>query len=160
MSQPTSILSRAIGRHGPVVVVVLALLCACRPTPGSLPAAAGADASPAAGPAGASGPPAASGAAAGSRIPERFQGLWARDARACESPAHESKLTLDAGRIGFHESEGPVRAVRVDGDLLTVVSTLSGEGVSRDASHDFRLGAEGTTLTALQGGLVRVRCPP
>lgn len=140
--------------------LVLALLSACSSNPGTPPVTSGADASARAEPAAHNAPPASSDAGTGTRIPERFQGLWAREARACESPAHESKLTLDAGRIGFHESEGPVQAVRVDGDLLTVVSTLSGEGVSREASLDFRLGADGATLTALQGGLVRVRCPP
>ena len=147
-------------RFAPMALLVL--LAACEENPGS-PASSARAASPAPQGEPAHGSEAPADRAAGrdgTRVPERFQGMWARSNDACATPAHESKLTLDAGRIGFHESEGPVLRTIEHDDTLTVVSLLSGEGESREATHRFRLAPDGATLTAIEGGLVRVRCPP
>src|SRR5690606_35176110 len=37
-------------------------------------------------------------------VPERFRGDYAADTPACSTSAHESRLTIGAWRIRFHES--------------------------------------------------------
>ena len=91
-------------------------------------------------------------------IPERFLGAWASDAAACTTAGHESRLTIAADSLGFHESRGPVESITVDGDDLGVVVTLTGEGQTRQAAYRFTLSDAGNTLTDRESGLVRRRC--
>ena len=96
-----------------------------------------------------------------SEIPQPFRGLWAADAEACEG-ADESRLVLTADAVRFHESAGPVRAVVAGGPPeLSVAVELTGEGETRTRTYDFRLSADGDTLTDVTDGrsFVRRRCP-
>ena len=54
--------------------------------------------------------------------------------------------------------EGAV-AVEQDGDRLTLVLRMSGEGETRDATYRFGLSNDGRWLTDLDHDLVRERCP-
>ena len=91
-------------------------------------------------------------------VPARFHGNWASDAAACKVAGHESRLTIAADRIQFHESSGAVTSVASGGNDLTVTAQLSGEGETREATYRFRLSADGNTLTDAGGGMVRHRC--
>jgi hypothetical protein len=93
-----------------------------------------------------------------SSIPERFQGAWASDETACTTAGHESRLVVAADSLGFHESRGPVKEVTINGDDLTVVTQLTGEGETREATHHFNLADGGNRLTDRDSGMVRRRC--
>ncbi|QSX77846.1 hypothetical protein [Agrilutibacter solisilvae] len=90
-------------------------------------------------------------------LPARFQGTWAIDTAACAVPGHESRLVLSGDRVKFHESEGAIRSVAVNGDDVTLVAMLTGEGQTREASYRFSLSGD-ATLVDRDGGLVRTRC--
>lgn len=91
-------------------------------------------------------------------IPARFLGEWNKDAAACGSASNDSRLVIATDTIRFHESSGPVQSATVDGNELTVVARLTGEGETRDATYRFRLSADGATLTDADSGLARQRC--
>ena len=90
-------------------------------------------------------------------IPPRFQGEWNTDAAACGSGSNESRL-ISADTMRFYESSGPVQSASVDGNELTAVVRLTGEGETRDATYRFRLSADGSTLTDADSALARQRC--
>ncbi len=58
---------------------------------------------------------AVSGATIQETIPARFHGLWSENADHCGKPGHQ-RYDISARRIGFFESTGEVRNVRVRGD--------------------------------------------
>lgn len=91
-------------------------------------------------------------------IPPSFQGEWNTDAAACGSGSNESRLVISADTMRFYESSGPVQSASVDGNELTVVVRLTGEGETRDATYRFRLSADGRTLTDADSALARQRC--
>lgn len=109
------------------------------PPPGSVPAAAGEDES--------------------SIVPMRFRGDYAADTPACTTPAHESRLTIGAWRIKFHESSGAITAVEAgdDGDIA-ITAELTGEGETRQATYRLHLSDDGQTLTDTDSGMTRRRC--
>jgi hypothetical protein len=96
--------------------------------------------------------------AASATIPTPFVGRYAGTAAACGSP-DELQLTLAADRVDFWESSGVVTVAAVDGDVLSVTGSFTGEGETRSATYRFRLSADGATLTDVDHGAVRVRCP-
>ena len=80
------------------------------------------------------------------------------DATACGSGGNESRLVISADTMRFYESSGPVQSASVDGNELTVVVRLTGEGETREAIYRFRLSADGRTLTDADSALARQRC--
>ncbi|MCP9889273.1 hypothetical protein KBY96_15250 [Cyanobium sp. ATX 6A2] len=98
-------------------------------------------------------------------IPAAFQGLWMEQLRQCQpGPTDESWLQIEAGRISFYESSGPVLAVVARGAKeIAVITELSGEGSTW--LHPLRLTLDGTgqrlTLetVGVDGAMGRVRCP-
>jgi hypothetical protein len=109
--------------------------------------------------------PAASAAERLPGIPAPFQGLWMAQLRQCQAgPTDESWLRIEAGRISFYESSGPVLAVVARGsDEIAVITELSGEGSTW--LHPLRLRLDGTgqrlelETTGVDGSVARVRCP-
>ena len=99
-----------------------------------------------------------SGGDAVATIPASFQGEWNTDAAACGSGSNESRLVIAADTMRFYESSGPVQSASVDGNELTVVVRLTGEGETREATYRFRLSADGRTLTDADSALARQRC--
>ena len=91
-------------------------------------------------------------------VPAQFQGEYATDTRACNSPAHESRLTIGAWRIRFHESSGAIVAVESGRNALTITAELSGEGETREATYRFNLSDDGQILTDRDSGMKRQRC--
>ena len=94
--------------------------------------------------------------------PARFAGEWVADLKRCGTDRDDSRLRLDAYRIRFHESGGPIKAVVTRGELeLALIAELSGEGETWLACHRFRLSADHKQLTDATGEaeLVRHRCP-
>lgn len=91
-------------------------------------------------------------------VPARFQGRYAADTAACGDPAHESRLTIEAARIAFHESSGPITRVSQGPTEVSITAELTGEGETREANYGFRLSADGNTLTDVGNGAVRQRC--
>ena len=91
-------------------------------------------------------------------IPARFHGEWNSHLADCGTGNNESRLTIEATALRFYEATGSVESVRVDGDALSVDTTLSGEGVSRDRTFSYTLSADGNTLTDTDNGLARSRC--
>ena len=69
-------------------------------------------------------------------IPSRFHGEWNSHLPDCGTGNNESRLTVEAGALRFYEATAQVEAVRVDGDALSVDTTLTGEGVSRDRTFN------------------------
>ena len=93
-------------------------------------------------------------------IPARFRGEWNADLAACGTGRSDSQLTLGVRDVQFYESGGAVKSVALPTpDRLQVTLALTGEGESWTATRDFRLSADGATLTDAEGGLVRRRCP-
>jgi len=109
--------------------------------------------------------PAASAAEQLSQIPVAFQGLWMAEPRHClPGPTDESWLRIEAGRISFYESTGPVLAVVARGrEEIAVITELSGEGSTW--LHPLRLRLDGTgqrlalETVGVDGAMGRVRCP-
>ena len=91
-------------------------------------------------------------------VPAQFQGEYATDTRACNSPAHESRLTIGAWRIKFHESSGAIVAVESGRNALTITAELTGEGQTREATYRFNLSDDGQILTDRDSGMKRQRC--
>jgi len=91
-------------------------------------------------------------------VPARFQGNWASDAAACAMAGHESRLSIGADRIQFHESTGAITSVASGGNDVTITAQLTGEGETREATYRFRLSDDGNMLTDVGGGMVRHRC--
>jgi hypothetical protein len=93
-------------------------------------------------------------------IPARFRGEWNADLTACGTGRNETRLRMEERSVRFYESSGTVKAVaQPAADRLQVTLALSGEGEIWEATHEFRLSADGATLTDVAGGLVRRRCP-
>ncbi len=95
-------------------------------------------------------------------VPARFAGEWVADLKQCGADRGDSRPRLDAYRIRFHESGGPIKAVVTRGELeLALIAELSGEGETWLACHRFRLSADHKQLTDATGEaeLVRHRCP-
>lgn len=95
-------------------------------------------------------------------MPARFAGEWVADLKHCGTGRDDARLRLDADRIRFHESSGPIRAVVARGEFeIALIAELSGEGETWLACHRFRLSADHKQLTDATGeaGLVRHRCP-
>ncbi len=98
-------------------------------------------------------------------IPAAFHGLWMAEPRHCRAKAtDESWLRIEAGRINFYESSGPVLAVvrRGTGEI-GLISELSGEGSTWLHLVRLRLDAAGNRLAletlGVAGETTRVRCP-
>ncbi len=108
--------------------------------------------------------PAATAAERLSQVPSAFQGLWMAEARHCRrGPADESWLRIEAQRISFYESSGPVLAVVAQGrEEIAVILELSGEGSTW--LHPLRLKLDGTDqrlareTVGMEGAMSRVRC--
>lgn len=93
-------------------------------------------------------------------IPVPFHGLYAATAAGC-ARADETRLTVTAGELRFHESIGAVRAVAVEAPgRVRVTSDFEGEGESWRATHRLSLSNGGATLAVGGSGthFVRVRC--
>jgi hypothetical protein len=99
------------------------------------------------------------------RIPPAFHGLWMAEPRHCSARAtDESWLRIEAERISFYESTGPVLAVVGRGrDEVGLITELSGEGSTW--LHMVRLKLDGTgnrlaiATVGVEGASSRVRCP-
>ena len=95
-------------------------------------------------------------------VPARFVGEWVADLKRCGTDRDDSRLRLDADRIRFGESGGPIRAVVTRGELeLALIAELSGEGETWLACHRFRLSADHGQLIDATGEaeFARYRCP-
>lgn len=90
-------------------------------------------------------------------VPERFRGDWAANTDACTTAGHVSRLHIGSDSIRFHESEGPILSADGQGDELTLVARLTGEGETRDATYAFTLSGDGNTLSDANG-FTRQRC--
>lgn len=95
-------------------------------------------------------------------VPARFAGEWVADLKRCGTDRDDSRLRLDADRVRFRESGGPIRAVVARGESeIALIAELSGEGETWLACHRFRLSADRDRLIDATGEaeLVRYRCP-
>jgi hypothetical protein len=76
-------------------------------------------------------------------VPARFQGEWISNLKHCGTTLDESRLTIGAERIRFHESGGAIKAVVTQGDSdLALIVELSGEGETWLAYNHFRLSGD------------------
>jgi hypothetical protein len=95
-------------------------------------------------------------------VPAPFVGEWVADLKRCGTDRDDSRLRLDADRIRFHESGGPIKAVVTRGELeLALIAEMSGEGETWLACHRFRLSADRERLIDATGEaeFARYRCP-
>ena len=140
-------------------LVVAACSAPASKSDAAAPAAPAAPASPAA-PAGANG---AGGDLAA--VPAAFIGEWNSDPKDCGKGHGEGTLTIEAHRIFFYESGGPVEAVTLkEPRLIQIAAKLTGEGETWTDVTSFRLSADGKTLTDAsvpgeEQPFVRTRCP-
>lgn len=99
------------------------------------------------------------------QIPAAFQGRWMAQLRQCQAgPTDESWLRIEAARLSFYESSGPVRAVVARGSAeIAVIVELSGEGSSWLEPLRLRLDSTGQRLEVeslgVEGSMGRLRCP-
>ncbi len=62
-------------------------------------------------------------------VPAPFAGEWVADLKQCGTGRGDSRPQLDADRIRFRESGGPIRAVVARGEFeIALIAGLSGEG--------------------------------
>ena len=92
------------------------------------------------------------------QIPAGYLGSWNLDKAACGTES-EGRLTLEPRRITFYESAGPITAVLVEGNVVTIKATLTGEGTTWEQTTRFTLSADGAQLTDLSTTTLRFRCP-
>ncbi|HYG25688.1 MAG TPA: hypothetical protein VD906_02165, partial [Caulobacteraceae bacterium] len=93
-------------------------------------------------------------------VPVAYQGEWNADLNACGTGMHDSRLEIGPDTISFYESSGRIKsASEWEGGDLTILADVTGEGETRETTHTYRLSADGQTLTDLNGGLVRKKCP-
>ena len=95
-------------------------------------------------------------------VPARFQGEWNRNLADCGTANNDSRLTLTADRIAFHESAGQVAsAIVTDQTDLAITARMQGEGGAWTGTWMFRLSDARSTLTDMTtaNGMVRYRCP-
>ncbi|MEM9218038.1 MAG: hypothetical protein AAGD25_27315 [Cyanobacteria bacterium P01_F01_bin.150] len=101
-------------------------------------------------------------AAVQSTIPNQFQGLWNASLAECSNPNSDGRLLVEADRLRFYDSSGPVTEVIVQSDLEATVSVeLSGEGSTWTNVNTLELSGDRNSLTILSDGFesVRYRCP-
>ena len=98
-------------------------------------------------------------------VPAGFIGEWNSDPKDCGKGHGEGTLTIEAHRIFFYESGGPIEAVTVKAPgLIQIAAKLTGEGETWTDLTTFRLSADGKTLTdgSVPGEgnpMSRTRCP-
>jgi uncharacterized membrane protein len=104
---------------------------------------------------------AAEGPSPGGAIPAAFHGTYAASAEGC-ARGDETRMTVAAGELRFHESAGSVRSVAMEAPgRIRVAADFQGEGERWSADHRLILSADGSRLTVSGRGveLARVRCP-
>ena len=93
-------------------------------------------------------------------VPVAFQGEWNADLSACGSGTHDSRLDIGTDTIRFYESGGRIKSVSVwDSGDVTLLADIAGEGQATEGTYTYRLSADGLSLTDLNGGVVRKKCP-
>jgi hypothetical protein len=81
-------------------------------------------------------------------VPAAFIGEWNSDPKDCGKGHGEGTLTIEAHRIFFYESGGPIEAVTMkEPRLIQIAAKLTGEGETWTDVTSFRLSADGKTLT-------------
>jgi hypothetical protein len=92
-------------------------------------------------------------------IPMQFQGEW-NGLEFCETQGSDGRLEIGLNRIQFYESFGNVQEVITQGDLkMTVTAEYSSEGSTFTRTDSFELSSDRATLTHIETGSVRDRCP-
>ena len=134
------------------VLAGLSIAACSGPAPASPAAQAAPAAAPAPAPATSMTPAAARGAdgAGGdlAAVPPAFIGEWNSDPKDCGKGHGEGTLTIEAHRIFFYESGGPIEAVTMKAPgLIQIAAKLTGEGETWTDVTSFRLSADGKTLT-------------
>lgn len=135
---------------------------AAQAAPAAAPAPAAVAAPAAATPAAATGADGAGGDQA--TVPAAFIGEWNSDPKDCGKGHGEGTLTIEAHRIFFYESGGPIEAVTLKSPReIAIAARLTGEGETWTDVTSFRLSADGKTLTdaSVPGEaqpFVRTRC--
>ncbi len=94
-------------------------------------------------------------------IPASLQGQWAGMSERCGDRAADLELTIQPGRLIFHESVGTVQSV-AEGDEggVRVTAAFTGEGQSWTRTLDLRPSPDGGRLTIINDGnaTTRKRC--
>lgn len=94
-----------------------------------------------------------------STVPPQFQGLWNHDSAECSVPYSTGQLVIEADRLQFYESSGPVTEVLVKSELEAIIyAEQSSEGTSYITTRTFELSSDRNTLTDTTTGGVRYRC--
>lgn len=99
-----------------------------------------------------------------SAVPAGFIGEWNSDPNDCGKGHGEGTLTIEAHRIFFYESGGPIEGVTLKApNLVQIAARLTGEGETWTDVTTLRLSADGRTLTdasdpAEPSPMRRVRC--
>jgi len=92
--------------------------------------------------------------------PLPFQGEWNTALADCGGGAGDSRLVIEARRMVFYESGGPITQVVAAGPReASFKLLLNGEGETFERAYRFRLSPDNQTLTDLDAGLARKRCP-
>ncbi|WP_150132038.1 hypothetical protein [Dokdonella koreensis] len=96
-------------------------------------------------------------------VPDRFIGQWAGSPDSCGSNADDMILRIAPGHIAYWESEGPIKAVVIHGEIeIALIAELSGEGETWLSTANFTLSQDGRQLidnTSVPGKeLVRYKC--
>ncbi len=90
-------------------------------------------------------------------VPAPFQGLWNVSLDQCAVPYSDGKLLVEANRLTFYESSGPVVEVSVQGPSEVMLTTeISGEGMTSLETYTLELSEDGSSLAV--NGFARSRC--
>ncbi len=93
-------------------------------------------------------------------IPASLQGHWSGVTARCGDRSDDQELTIDPGKLVFHESVGTVDRVERKADGYAVRAEFTGEGQSWTRTVTFKPSADGKTLTMTNDGtaVTRKRC--
>lgn len=93
-------------------------------------------------------------------IPATLQGQWAGVTARCGDRSDDLELTIDPGKLIFHESVGAVDQVERKDGGYAVRASFTGEGQSWTRTVMLRPSADGRTLTMINDGtaVTRKRC--
>ncbi len=88
------------------------------------------------------------------KLPERFEGAWAINAKDCERGSGETRIRVGPHSVVFYESEARVTKIENVGATTIADMEIKAEGETLEEQHKFSLSADGSMLNYDRGGQI------